>query len=181
MGNFPNLNWQSATKAFFGWGSYSDLPTLKKPKIIFVHPKICIFHTKIVFFRTKILEHILNIYSLFHIHCSYLVWYKRKNAEFMMILKLNFWFKLSKVRKTNWLQQLFFVPMIAFEWCQFIQTSEVLDIHTALTNSHGNQQNIKFIGQPIFVMTSFIGCYNRTSLSVANKITWYILFIKRST
>ena len=49
------------------------------------------------------------------------------------------------------------------------------------TKSHRNQQNITFIGRPILIITSFIGCYNHTSLSVANEIIQYILFIKRST
>ena len=39
------------------------------------------------------------------------------------------------------------------------------------TKSHGKQQNIKCICQPIFIITSFIECYNGTRLSVANEIT----------
>ena len=68
-------------------------PTIfEKTKSIFVHPKSLIFHANIIVFRTKILEQNLNVYSLyFHIslYCSHLIWYKRKNAEFMIILKLD--------------------------------------------------------------------------------------------
>ena len=127
----------------------SDLPTLKNLKSYFYIPKFVLSTQKLYFSELRSLNTFWTFihYFMHIVHTWYGTKGRMQNSWWFWSVRSGF--SNQKVRKTNSQQQLFFAPMIAFEWCQFIRTSKALQMHTALTKSHRSQQNIKMY-QPTY-------------------------------